>query len=245
MNEKISKMTLCTIKKFDSCIFGLKSSSQKKIIYLNIDILLKIIYFLTIKEISVLRLVCKVFYGLGTCNFVWGQIIFNENNNWDDFLKIIYFNNKTCFTDYFCFTNYFKIDYDLDINIHRYNYFELFKNIIFLANDFKAPYFHKEIIPCVRKIYKVLEKEGFETDTFIYTLKAVDVLPNFDTHPSKDKFYNITAQSEYLLVLEKNKKNVIKIKKIIKPFFVPTIIIKKIKVIMYAETINRLFKITE
>ncbi|XWV25839.1 hypothetical protein QJ857_gp1245 [Tupanvirus soda lake] len=244
MNITLDKLLLYQLKKLDINCFYLNFVKDGKTNYLNCDTLLHIISYLDIKEIIKLSKVCKLFYGLCRSNYIWGPRLFSVQDNVppsEKMMKIIYEKNKSHFPNYLCFRNYFSIYYFLNGNPNKYNYFDMFSNIVHLASDMRAPYYHNEIIPDIRNIYNKLIEDGNVHDEFIYIVKAVNIIPEYENNQCIWKYQKITEDSEFLLVLRKSKTNKIKFHKFVRPFKVPTDIIKKTKVIMFSETIDRLF----
>ncbi|XWV24604.1 hypothetical protein QJ856_gp1183 [Tupanvirus deep ocean] len=244
MSVNINELHLWQIKRLDINCFFLNFVKDGEINYLNCDTLLHIISYLSIKDIIKLSRVCKLFYGLCRSNYIWGPRLFSINNNTspsEKMMKIIYEKNKSFFLNYFYFKNYFSISYHLDGNPNKYNYFDMFGNIVRLASDMRAPYYHNEIVSDIGNIYKKMVEDGYNYEEFLYTVKAVNDIPVYEASEYIWKYQKITEDSEFILVLRKSKSNKIKFQKYLRPFKVPANIIKKTKVIMYAESVNRLF----
>ena len=230
------------------------------------DVLLIIISYLGINDILALTRVCKEFYGICRSNYVWGPKLFgnittgppkigtessdlgaprnfakqSSRGPSEKTFQMFYQNNKPYFLNYFYFRNYVDIDYKMGST--QCNYFDLFRNICTLIPDLRAPYKHDEIINDIRTIYDQMVADGFKYDEFIYTVRAVDNIPFYNKDQYIWKYRTTTENCELLIILRKNKNNKIKFQKYVKPFNVPVTVIKKMKIIMYAETVDRLFK---
>ena len=132
----VSKYKLQQIKKIDICCLGIYFKIDGRLEYLNTDVLLYILSFLDIIDLSNLSKTSKNFYGLCQCNYVWGPKIFvKDEDAFEKIMDIIYKNNVQYFPNYFYFKHYFGIIYDIDKKPNEYNYLDLFKNIINLAPD--------------------------------------------------------------------------------------------------------------
>lgn len=242
--EDISSNNLDQIKKLDVNYFCWYLKYKNNNICINSDVILHIIFYLRIKDILKLSQTSKMFYGLCYSNYVWGPRLFNQYDNPPETtLEIIYDHNREYFLSYYYFKNYVKIDYKLNGNPNGYNYLELFKNIMTLASDLRAPYFHKEIIPDIRRLCIEMNQSGIKYEEFIYSVKSVETISLDTTKEYIWKFQETTNECEILMTLKKSKNNQIKFKKLIHPLLVPTNVIEKIKVIFYIETINRLFQV--
>lgn len=238
----VSKYKLQQIKKIDICCLGIYFKIDGRLEYLNTDVLLYILSFLDIIDLSNLSKTSKNFYGLCQCNYVWGPKIFvKDEDAFEKIMDIIYKNNVQYFPNYFYFKHYFGIIYDIDKKPNEYNYLDLFKNIINLAPDLCAPYYHKEIISDIKKLYGIMIQNDHIHEEFLYVVKATEILPNYDNNNYIWKFEKITNECILLLILKKNRNGGIKLQKIIKPYYIPVYMIKKMKMIFYPETIKRLF----
>lgn len=245
-NDNMHKYKLWQLKRLDICYLGLFFNSKKNTIYLNADTLLHIISYLDIPNILNLLRVNKIFYGLCRSNYIWGPRLFSKKDDPSEtMMQLIYKNNESHFLNYFYFKHYFGINYRLDGNPNNYNYFDMFKNIVTLAADLRAPYYHSEIISHFRPMYNKMVEDGYRYEEFIYTVKAVSELPKYNENEYIWKYENITDDCELLLILKRYKADKIKFQKIIRPFKVPVDIIKKKKIIMFAETVQRLFMIRD
>lgn len=208
---------------------------------LDCDVLLVIISYLNINDILSLSKVCRSFLVLCRSNYVWGPRFFGGKSELtENTLKIIYENNKPYFMNFFSFVNYVGINYEKGSD--KCNYFDLFRNICTLVPDLRVPYKHEEIINDIRAIYDQMAIDGFIYDEFVYTICGVEKLPVCLVGEYIWKYQTITKNCELLIVLRRSKKNIIKMRKYVKPFNIPANVIKKTKIIIYAETVNRLFK---
>ena len=208
---------------------------------LDCDVLLIIISHLNINDILSLSKVCKPFLTLCRSNYVWGPRFFGgKSEPTEKTLKIIYGDNKPYFGDFFYFKNYVVINYEKGTD--TCNYFDLFKNLCTLVPDLRVPYKHEEIINDIRAIYDQMVKEGFNYEEFIYSIRSVEKLPFYLVGEYIWKYQTVTNNCDLMIILRKSKQNLIKMKKYVRPFNIPVNIIKKTKIIMYAETVNKLFK---
>ena len=202
------------------------------------DVLLHIISLLDNSDIIVLSRVCKSLYGLCNSNYIWGPRLFSKECIPEKTLEIIYNNNKRHFLSYYYFKHYVTINYQLNGNPDNYHYLDLFRNIIALISHLRSPYFHTDI----KTIYMKMLKENIVYDEVIYIAKAVTSLDKY-TCPTIWEFREKTKECDILIQITRCKNNRIKFKKLVVPFNVPSNIIGKVKIILYAETINRLFNI--
>lgn len=226
-------LNLSEIKGLDIYCFGLLYQTDQKKIYIGIDVWLYIISYLSIKDIIMLSTVCKSFYGLCRSNYIW------RNRLSEQMLEIIYNNNKSYFVNYFHFQNYVGINLT-KLFSEGLNYLDLFGNMCLLVSDLRAPYYHKEILADIRLIYDNLVKTGLCYDELIYTVMAVKKFPKHSN--CIWKYETTTKNSQLQLVFRRGKCDQIKLQKFVKPFRVPVAAFRKMKIIMYAETIHRLFK---
>ncbi|BCS83420.1 F-box domain protein [Cotonvirus japonicus] len=239
MDINISNFNLDALRKLDLSHFYYNFKNDQQ---LNSDTLLYIISLLSIKDIFMLGNSCKMFYGLCKSNCIWGNRLFSTKKDpCDKVMEMIYEKNKSHFLNYYYFKNYFGFDYELNGNPNGHNYLELFDNIMTLVPHLKAPYYHTDIVPIIKSKYDELSQTTSINEEFIYIVKAVDLLPLNNDSCIIWKHEITYNECELLFILTKDNFDRIKLKKFIKPFFVPSSIIKKKKIIMYQETINRLF----
>lgn len=242
----ISDKALYQIKQMSSDNFHWYIYYDKKVICVVIDVLLHIISYLTIDEIINLSRVSKHFYGLCNSNYVWGPRLFSTDSLPESTMQIIYNNNKNRFLSYYYFKHYVSIDYKLNGNPESHNYLDLLKNIINFVSNLCAPYYHSEIITDVKSIYLQMIKNEMIYDEVVYDVKIVKELHSLCKECEYIwKLHKTTNDCEMIMILKKNKRNKrqIKFKKYIMPFYVPTYIIKNVKTIIYAETLNRLLNL--
>ena len=206
--------------------------------YVCSDILFYIIRFLDLQDILNLSLVNKALYRLCRFNIAWWNKLYDKSGITNQALQIIYDNNKQYFISQYHFQNYINIDY----MTHSDDVFFLFGNICDLVSDMRAPYYHQDIVSDIRRLYdKLIIMEEFNYDNeFIYKIIPVNEISNDQSYFWK--YQVITSYSECLLIMKYNRDNKIVLKKFIKPLKVPPEVIKKTTIIMYAETIERLFR---
>lgn len=209
---------------------------------LTADVWLHIISFLDLASVLNLSISCHRLHNICHSNYVWGLRLFAENQALrHDIMHIIYRNNRAYFTDYFVFSNYVKLDYHLDGNPEDYNYLELFRNIIMLISDLRAPYHHEEITNCVQQLY---DAPNGHFSKCLYTIRATHDLARYVAIAQHDAIWyshQDTPYSEILIWIQITPNRILRIRKVVQPRYVPASIIKKSKVILYRETICRVF----
>lgn len=209
--------------------------------YLDADVLFYIISYLDMTSTNNLAMTSKLMYSLCRSNYVWRKMIFNCNALSEKIINIVYEKNRYYFSDYYYFKKYYNISFDCGSVLGKYNYFDMFINIIKLAPDLRAPYYHREIIPDIYKIHRKMIQDGGKYEEFLYTVKVVPNLIKYNNRACIWKYEKITDNSHYLLVLRATKTGIIKFQKYIKPFYVPDHIIGNVKILFFNETIIRLF----
>ena len=238
-NTDICQRSLCQIRQMDLNYFTLSLRDGDREIDVVVDVLLHVMSYLRPNELVTLSSVCKAFWGLCYSNYVWRSKIFDgEQGVLEETMKLIYNHNKYYFLSYYYFEHYVGINCRPD---GRSNYLQLVISISKLVPDLRAPYYHDEIISEIKCLYVQMLKEGAAHEEFVYGVKPVQHLPMEKV--GIWKFSKKTAESEFLLVLKK-KNNVIKFDKYIRPYHVPWNIIRRIKILFYAETLNRLLGIS-